>query len=193
MNNVITLKRGITLAELMVACAILGMLLVPLFMVLKATKSSVSGTSEETIAVYLAQKVIEDFRFETYNQDSSDFRACLESTKEAVSQEFETLKEQLSVLTRKNYELTVDFGEYQVPGDPDSEDLKDIPGLATVDVDGDNKNDPDAVLVKVKVSWQREKGDTDQESGKQPSVEMATVVAKHEHFPRQIFKEHATP
>lgn len=170
---------GLALLEIMVAFAILAMVLIPFLRTFSTTSKGVMKGGEYTAAIFLCQKIIEDIRYDLYNEDSTDFEEFLDNIDKS----------------RKNIapgdgECNSYFLDTLQEDDPlDSPIIKQVKKYTveiscdTVDVDGDVNEDPDAALITVTVTWKEKVPSEDEE--KEREVKFSTVISKAQNELRE--------
>ncbi len=176
---------GVTIVEILVALGILTIILAPTFQAFVLTTRSVTITGDSTIAVYLSQKIIEDIRYNKYNEDTKDFpkflRNCLEGDKAIFgsngSKYFrEVFNDQNSddrffLKEMEKFGIDISYDNYSVPPDPTDAQVQ---SGASIDVDGDGLKDPDASQINVNVKWEQQ-----EENGrKEYQSRFATILSR---------------
>lgn len=186
---------GITLLELLIAFAILALVLFPFLQSFLTTGRVVKKRGEYITAIYLCQKIIENIRYDLYNEDSTDFSLFLTSCGETgrvvvpgpeCSRFFRGLFDTASAADRSlikqldKFTVTIDCGEYFVPLNATAAQQA---ASATVDVNGDCVNDPDAALVTVTVMW-KERSPSDN-AIMEKELKFSTIISKNQDYQRE--------
>ena len=190
-SRIICKQRGITLVEILIAFSILALISLPLYNAFRTTQRGVQITEDETTAISLAQKVIEDIRYNLYHRDSNDFAEFVRQHGEGklqlsaskyfndVFREGDLPEEcRLNQKQLEQFVITVEIGPYTLdsfPGDP-----KKAQGEATLDIDLDGAKDPDITKAVVTVT---------RRNAQKSLAEVLCFIAKKEHYPREEFEE----
>lgn len=197
MKESIKQKAGVTLLELLIAFSILALMIIPTLKSFKSTTKVVKKRGAYTTAVYLCQKIIEDIRWDMYNQDSTDFSEFLRDAREQgktivpgteCSQYFrkvldpENEVDQAVIRQMEKFTVEIDYGSYFVPVDASETEVAEG---STIDVDGDGIKDPDAAYITVIIRWKEKIPSEREETTRE--VKFSTVISKTQNQKREDF------
>ena len=185
---------GISLLEIVIAFTLLMIVIAPFLKTFSTTNRAVKKGGDYTTALYICQKIIEDIRYNLYNEDSTDFSEFLAAAGEQgttvvpgtdCSRYFlnlfdpENEVDQAIIGQMAKYSVEINHGGYCVPLDASDEERAE---KATIDVDGDGKKDPDVTIITVTVKW---KDTTQAGDGNDREVRFSTVVSKAQNERRE--------
>jgi len=201
LNKILKSKAGITLLELLIAFGILALIMIPALRSFLTTSKAVKKRGDYTTAIYLCQKIIEDIRWDIYNEDSIDFSRFLSKAREQgktivpgteCSKYFqktldpENEVDQAIIRQMGKFTIEIDYGSYFVPlAGSEAESAEG----ATIDVDGDGIKDPDAALITVIIKWKEKMPSETEEDNEEDTreVKFSTVLSKTQNEQREEF------